>query len=309
MCSGIIDYKSVSQYNEATKRNRTCRGCAAKFRAEKRRYKGSLIKICKNCGKEHVFSSYQKFNCAKPDESYWCKHCATILSRKTFRHTPESKEKLKVSHLGKKASMETKKKLSELRRGEKNPCYGRHGSLNPMYGKSGKLSPTFGIDAWNKGLTCCFNSDTIKKMKRAKKSIGKWKGETNPNYGNHAPLSMERRRKIRLAHIHRIERLKLNGCSLKPNFNITACRVIEDYGKAHGYKFQTAMNGGEYYIPELGYWVDGFDKEKNVVIDYYEDNHHHYTKDGKMKEKDIQRIDEITQHLNCKFIILEENKL
>ena len=266
-----------------------------------------LTKKCQTCECSHTFSSIKKFNQAKPENVYLCKRCA--LSQRVFHHTKESKEKLRIAHLGKTASNETKQKLSELRKGEKNPCYGRFGSLNPMWGKSGKLSPTFGLDAWNKGLTDCFSLATIRKMKRAKKSVGKWKGNTNPNYGNHAPLSMEHRRKIRLAHIRRVEQLRLNGTPLKPNFNIKACKIIDEYGKTHGYQFQHALNGGEYYIKELGYWVDGYDENKNAVIDYYEDNCHHYNKDGTMKEKDLQRIEEIKQYLGCEFIMLEEDKI
>ena len=193
--------------------------------------------------------------------------------------------------------------------GKKNPMYAKVGKLHPMYGMSGELSPTFGVNAWNKGKEGCFSKDTIRKMKNAKKSIGKWKGKTNPNYGNHAPLSEEHRRKVRISHIKRVEQLKLDGHTLKPNFNIAACKIIDDYGKRHGYKFQHAMNGGEYFIDRLGYWVDGYDKTKNVVVDYYEDNCHHYNKDGTMKKKDLQRIDEIKRHLGCRFIILEEKDL
>ena len=32
-------------------------------------------------------------------------------------------------------------------------------------------------------------------------------------------------------------------------------------------KIQHAMNGGEYYIKELGYWLDGYDIENNVVYE------------------------------------------
>ena len=202
-----------------------------------------------------------------------------------------------------------RKARSERNKGTKNPMYGRSGELSPMYGRSGELSPTFGMDAWNKGKVGCFSKDTIRKMKIAKKSIKKWKGKSNPNYGNHNPLSEEHRRKVRLAHIKRVEKLRLDGHILKPNFNINACKIIDEYGKQHGYKFQHAMNGGEYFIDYLGYWVDGYDKKKNVVIDYYEDNCHHYNKNGAMKEKDLRRIDEINRHLRCQFIVLEEKNI
>ena len=250
---------------------------------------------------------------------YFTKRCPTC--NKTMRYTTKGNLNASIKHARKcydcgakyrpkVVYTETMRQArSERVRGPKNPMYGKMKELHPMYGMSGKLSPTFGMDAWNKGKTGCFSKDTIRKMKVAKKSVKKWKGESNPNYGNHNPLSEEHRRKVRLAHIKRVEQLKLDGHALKPNFNITACKIIDDYGKQHGYRFQHAMNGGEHFIGHLGYWVDGYDKTKNVVVDYYEDNCHHYNKDGTMKEKDLRRIDEIKRHLGCKFIILEEKDL
>jgi hypothetical protein len=40
---------------------------------------------------------------------------------------------------------------------------------------------------------------------------------------------------------------------LYPNYNSSACKVIDEYGDSHGYKFQHAENGGEFHIKELGY--------------------------------------------------------
>ncbi len=87
-----------------------------------------------------------------------------------------------------------------------------------------------------------------------------------------------------------------------PNYNNQACLLIEEYGKQNGYNFQHALNGGEFYIKELGYWVDGYDKEKNTVIEYYEKWHNRQT------EKDKQRKERIIKILKCKFIILYYNK-
>jgi len=89
----------------------------------------------------------------------------------------------------------------------------------------------------------------------------------------------------------------------KPNFNPNACVLIEEYGKQNGYNFQHALNHGEYYIKELGYWVDGYDSEKNVVIEFYEEWH----RKTKQKEKDQKRKELIMKTLNCKFIILYWN--
>ena len=106
--------------------------------------------------------------------------------------------------------------------------------------------------------------------------------------------SSETIKKLRLLAIQDIER---KGPA-RPNYNPTACRLIEEYGKQHGYNFQHAENGGEYHIKELGYWVDGYDKEKNVVIEVYEPAHKFTI------ERDKQRQDEIEKHLSCKFGIL-----
>lgn len=86
----------------------------------------------------------------------------------------------------------------------------------------------------------------------------------------------------------------------KPRFNPKACQIIEEYGKHHGYNFQHALNGGEYYIKELRYFVDGYDKEKNVVIEYYEKHHKNF------KKRDLERKNKIIKLLNCKFIELYE---
>ena len=90
----------------------------------------------------------------------------------------------------------------------------------------------------------------------------------------------------------------------KPKFNPKACEIIEQYGKENGYNFQHALNGGEFRIKQLGYWVDGYDVEKNVVIEYHE-KHHSLPKQN---EKDKKRQKEIIETLKCKFIIIYYNQ-
>ena len=120
-------------------------------------------------------------------------------------------------------------------------------------------------------------------------------GKSGPFKGKHH--SIETKRKMRLSAIQSIKESK-GGCV--PRYNPTACRLIEEYGRKHGYHFQHAENGGEFFIDGLGYWVDGYDKKKNAVIEYYERAHQ------RTKKRDENRKKEIVRHLGCKFIELRE---
>ena len=111
------------------------------------------------------------------------------------------------------------------------------------------------------------------------------------------------RKKMRLIAIDKIQNLKNDGLPIYPAFNKDACKIIDEFGHKHDYKFTHAMNGGEFFIKELGYWVDGYDKNKNVVIEI--DENHHFTKEGKLSENDIRRQREIEEFLKCKFIRLK----
>jgi len=75
-----------------------------------------------------------------------------------------------------------------------------------------------------------------------------------------------------------------------------------------GTHIQHAENGGEYHIKELGYWVDGYDKENNIIYEY--DEKHHFNYDGTLRYKDIQRQKEIEEHFpECKFIRIKASKI
>lgn len=107
-------------------------------------------------------------------------------------------------------------------------------------------------------------------------------------------ITEDQKRKLRIAAIN--DRLIKYGHS--PNYNPTACQLINEYGCRHGYAFQHAENGGELHIKELGYFVDGYDVNKNVVIEVYEKRWH------TDREHDRIRKEQIIQHLNCEFIEL-----
>lgn len=114
-----------------------------------------------------------------------------------------------------------------------------------------------------------------------------WKGRTH---------SCETKKKQRIGAINYIE--SLSG-QLVPRYNKSSIKLIEEYGKKHGYKFQHAENGGEFHLKELGYFLDAYDKEKNVVLEI--DESKHFSR-GELKKSDIARQSEIERTLKCKFI-------
>ena len=162
------------------------------------------------------------------------------------------------------------------------------GEKNSMFGKKHTQSTIEKIKEKRKFQI--ITEDAITNMsiagKRRCEEYNHWLGR------KHKPETID---KLRVLHSKKIINNKWH-----PAFNISACNIIENYGKKYGYNFQHAMNGGEFFIEELGYWVDGYDVNKNVVIEYYETGHKYY------EDKDEIRIKNIIQHLNCEVVILRE---
>jgi hypothetical protein len=86
-----------------------------------------------------------------------------------------------------------------------------------------------------------------------------------------------------------------------PAYNFKACIFLDNLSKRRGWVIQHAKNGGEIKID--GYFVDGYDKDRNIVIEY--DERHHYI-GGKLKQKDVDRMHNIIQHTGCRFYRYDE---
>lgn len=100
-------------------------------------------------------------------------------------------------------------------------------------------------------------------------------------------------------------RLLVHGYK-SPRVNPKACQFIEKYGIENGFHFQHGMNGGEVYFSEVGAFVDGYDKSRNVVFEY--DEKHHFDIDGKLKKKDLIRMADLIKHIKCKVIRYNERE-
>lgn len=117
--------------------------------------------------------------------------------------------------------------------------------------------------------------------------------------GTGKKFTSEQRQNIRLGRIKGIEsRIK---SKLSPRYNPSACKFIDEFGYSLGFNFHHAEHkGGEVYLP-IGFYLDGYDKSNNTVIEYYE--RHHYNKvTGQLKERDLNRECEIIKYLGCQFI-------
>lgn len=69
--------------------------------------------------------------------------------------------------------------------------------------------------------------------------------------------------------------------------------------KQNNWNLQHAENGGEYYV--AGYFVDGYDKKLNIVFEYDEPRHYKNVNESILRDKDLQRQQNIIQKLNCEF--------
>lgn len=89
-----------------------------------------------------------------------------------------------------------------------------------------------------------------------------------------------------------------------PRYNSNACVLFEQINDTFKWNGQHAENGGEFYIKELGYWVDYYEPNLNLVIEYDEKHH----KNQKKNLHDINRQEKIIKHLNCKFYRIHETQ-
>lgn len=85
------------------------------------------------------------------------------------------------------------------------------------------------------------------------------------------------------------------------NFNKTACEYFEKLNEELKWNGRHALNQGEICIK--GYWLDYFEPNLNLAIEY--DESHHFLK-GKLKHYDIIRQKHIVNFLKCKFIRIKE---
>jgi len=172
------------------------------------------------------------------------------------------------------------------------------------YEKFNKNRGTTGIDNGNYGTSYYqvwvdkFGKEVADDMNEKTTQLKANFGSDNGNYKRpKRPEEIERMRKSA------IKRVIRQGTCVA--YNKSSIPIIEQYGNDNGYKFQHAENGGEYQIPGTTFFVDGYDKEKNVVLEYDEQYH----MDTKQQIKDLERQQIIIEILKCKFIRINNKNI
>ena len=146
---------------------------------------------------------------------------------------------------------------------------------------------------WNKGLTA-ETSESIRKGINTTKSRY-MSGEIVPHFlGKHH--TEETKNKIRNTTLDYV----MNTLGARPRYNKKSIPILEAIGKEHGWNLQHAENGGEFYTG-IHAFVDAYDKEKNIVVEYDETVHYVDIEKNILREKDIKRQQRIIDHLHCDF--------
>lgn len=186
-------------------------------------------KICPDCNKLQYYSRKDSLELAKRTNAI-CLSC----SQKGKLLSSETKNRIRISLVGRKVPLATRNKIS---------C--------SMVGKVGK------------------------------------------------PHTKETKHKLRLATILDLKKKGVNPSN--SNFNPAACKFIDMLNEEHGWNLQHARNGGE--IELYGYFVDGYDKDRNIIFEYDELSHERRDR----KRKDLIRQNNLLEKINpTKFIRYNE---
>jgi hypothetical protein len=144
----------------------------------------------------------------------------------------------------------------------------------------------------------------ISKETRMKKSLAAKKyaakhpevaQRVNPN--NFSEKTIQQWKKnLRIGAIKRIERQKFNGYPLKICVGKNEKLILDNIEKVLNYKI-------ERQYPIIGYFIDGYIPELKIA---FEIDEYYHCKNNNLRQKDIQRQQEIEKELNCQFIRIKD---
>lgn len=201
-----------------------------------------------------------------------------------YIRTKEHGKNISKANLGRKLTEEQCKKISKAISGKKRSkefCDNlnkRFKNKNLLIKRNKKISETL------KGRE--FSKKTIQKMSKARE------GKT------HLP---ETKLKMRKSAIKRV----FLGNGKLPAYNKQACEIFKQFDLQNNTKGRFAIYGdGEFYIQELGYWLDYINFDLKLIIEVDEKHHR------KQQEKDLIRQQEIQNfYPDFKFVRFKDSEM
>lgn len=136
--------------------------------------------------------------------------------------------------------------------------------------------------------------ETKQRQKENGEYVSSFKGKS------HTLETKEKMRKSAIEYLKNIKNFK------GPRYNIKSIEFINKLNEEYGWNLQHAENGGEIQI--CGYFLDGYDKDLNIVFEYDEAAHYKDVKKSLLNDKDIERQNIIIEKLNCEFYRYNESE-
>ena len=147
----------------------------------------------------------------------------------------------------------------------------------------------------------CWEKLSDEEIKQIHKKSGKTlskrikNGEIKASFTNRKH-NEETKRKMRQSTIKYLqETVNFQG----PRYSKRACEFLDTLNEKFNWHLQHALNGGELNVD--GYFVDGYDKNLNLVVEYDERYHYDDIERNILKERDSKRQQYIIERLHCKF--------
>ncbi len=291
--------------NKAGLSSHTRNGCSTKHKNKKFTWN------CPICECEILYNTKNGLKYAK-NNNVLCTECR----QDTYITSSETREKISNTLKKKYESGEIKPNMEgahreESRKKQSKTKTGRNLSTSHKENIKNSISNS---DKFKKSIKCEKRGKKISNALKGRKFSEEHKvnlsinhadvsGSGNPFYGK--SHTEETRRRLRKNSIDRINNARENGFQLTPFYNKRACVYFDKLMVENNIHIQHAENGGEFYIEELCYWVDGYDEENNIVYEW--DEKQHFKSNGEYIEKDIIRQKEIEKKLGCKFIRIKQS--
>lgn len=287
-CNIELKTKNIYHFKKCKKENKKCLSCSLKGRKFTEEHK-------KNLSKNHADVNGE-------NNPFFKKN-----------HTDETKKKIREKNLGiDRFSEDQKEKIRIKYRGEGNPFYGKkHSEETKNYLRSLEKTEEHRKKLSEAGKGKVHSQESKNKISKVHK--GKKKSlqhrinlsitnKKNPNVKHlMGPKSDETKRKMRLSTIRRLQE-KFPDKNIFSNIGdgeYEYFKKLEEINKWNGNFYFKNKKSNDDVIKNLGYFVDYYEPNLNIVVEY--DETYHYNKNWELREKDVKRQNEIIKYLNCKF--------